>query len=188
LRWKDTFYSLNVPLFGLHHTDNIGLAFATACTMGIEPQIVINALKTVPQIPHRLEVKKLNKGYLIDDAYNSNPLGFRSALDLLFLVGKKRRKILITPGMVELGGAHDEIHYQIGGLAAESCDICIVIKPKRIKTFVQGFKEKSRGNQMLLEMESFAQAQEWLDDNIQDKDLVLIENDLPDIYERIPRL
>lgn len=188
VKWNHTLYFIEVPLFGLHHADNVVMAFATACTLGLDPQLVVSALRTTPQIPHRLEVKKLPKGHLIDDAYNSNPLGFRSALDLLFTLGKKRRKILVTPGMVELGGTHDEIHKQIGAVAAQSCDICIVVNSSRIPTFIDGFNQYKRADQTLYEMETFAQAQEWINDNLHENDLILIENDLPDVYERVPRL
>lgn len=188
IRWNNNMYLLEAPLFGLHHADNMILAFVTACELGLDPEAVGQALKTTPQIPHRLELKKIGKTALIDDAYNSNPLGFRSALDLLFQLGKKKRKILITPGMVELGAAHEEVHKQIGTLAAQSCDIAIVIQSGRIPSFIAGFNENKRADQTLYEMESFAQAQEWVQDNRQDSDIILIENDLPDVYERLPRL
>ncbi|MAE52468.1 MAG: Mur ligase [Micavibrio sp.] len=188
IKWKEQAYTLEAPLYGLHHADNIILAFLTACELGLAPEDIINALKTTPQIQHRLEVKKMGKTVLIDDAYNSNPLGFRSALDLLFQLGNKKRKILITPGMVELGAAHDDVHKQIGIVAAQSCDIAIVIQANRIRSFVHGFNENKRADQTLYEMETFAQAQEWVQDNKQDNDVILIENDLPDVYERLPKL
>lgn len=188
LTWNNESYTLEVPLFGLHHADNTVLAFATACALGLDAQTVVNALKSTPQIPHRLQVKKLDKSIVIDDAFNSNPLGFRSALDLLYLLGKKKRKILITPGMVELGAAHDEVHKTIGKTAAQSCDIAIAIQPKRIESFIKGFNEDKRADQTLYEMETFAQAQEWINDNGQEGDVILIENDLPDVYERVPKL
>lgn len=188
LRWNSNTHVLDVPLYGLHHADNAVLSFVTACSLGIDPQTVINALKSTPQIPHRLQVKHMNKGIVIDDAFNSNPLGFRSALDLLHLLGNKKRKILITPGMVELGATHDDVHEKIGIAAAQSCDIAIVIQSKRIPTFIDGFNKTKRAEQTLYEMETFAQAQEWINDNMQDKDVILIENDLPDVYERVPKL
>ncbi len=189
IRWDNATYILDVPLFGLHHADNVALAFAGACTLGLDPRQVVTALKSTPQIPHRLEVKPMpGKGIIIDDAYNSNPLGFRSALDLLHQLGHKKRKILITPGMVELGSAHDEIHRQVGIHAARSCDIAIIIQPSRIQSFIQGFKEEARADQALIEFETFAEAQKWANDNMNGTDVVLIENDLPDLYERVPKL
>ena len=83
---------------------------------------ITSMLKTLPQVNHRLEVKKVaNDVLLIDDAYNSNPQGFKSAIDLLATL-KTTRNILITPGMVELGKKHDEEHYKIGKYAGEKVE------------------------------------------------------------------
>lgn len=189
LIWGDKNTTLKVPLFGIHHGMNVTLAYAMAVSLGLEPDDVRIALKSTPQIPHRLEVKQTSKGALIiDDAYNSNPAGFYAALDLLDFIGAKKRSILITPGMVELGKAHDEVHRQIGAYAAGTCDICIAIQPARIPTFIEGFEGANRGGVQLLQMETFDEAQRWLGENMTADDVVLLENDLPDLYERIPRL
>src|SRR5258708_4439545 len=118
--WQGNPYRLSAPLYGLHQGRSIALAFAAACTLGIAPEDVMASLKTTPQIAHRLEVKRQGNGaVLIDDAYNSNPVGFASALDLLDVLRRPGgRRILVTPGMVELGAAHDEEHRRIGGVAA----------------------------------------------------------------------
>lgn len=186
IAWKNTPYTLNVPLFGLHHGHNAALVFATAATLGIPPENIVAALKSVPQITHRLEVKKQGDGtILIDDAFNSNPEGFRSALDVL--AAMQGRKILITPGMVELGEAHEEEHEKIGLRAGEVCDTAVIVLPERIPTFIKGFRSTANGK-ALIEVASFKEASEWLDRNKQPGDAVLIENDLPDIYERLPTL
>lgn len=189
VEWKNQTYFLEAPLFGLHHGENIALCFAMACTIGIDPKVVVNALKTTPQIPHRLQVKVSGKdsAIIIDDAYNSNPRGFNSALALIQEIGKKKRKILVTPGMVELGKAHDKIHEQVGVQAARVCDIVIAIQPKRIPTFIDAFRKEARADQELMEMETFEEAQKWINDNVKKGDIVLLENDLPDVYERLPK-
>jgi len=124
---------------------------------------------------------------LIDDAYNSNPIGFQSALNLLGSLKESYRKILITPGMIELGLAHDEAHLKIGEAAGETCDICLIGTPARSPTFVKGFKNTG-GAKTLMEFESFKDAQIWYAQNKTDKDIILIENDLPDMYERVPSI
>ncbi len=192
INWKEKFYSLRAPLFGLHHGHNIALAFATAIELGIDPEFIKTALKSIPQIPHRLEVKPQADGTtIIDDAYNSNPTGFAMALDLLNTLTEKQnkngRKILITPGMVELGGAHDKAHHTAGRHAGKICDITIVVNPDRIPTFIDGFYETGTGK-TLVEVKSFADAADRLSDFKRVGDIVLLENDLPDIYERIPKL
>jgi UDP-N-acetylmuramoyl-tripeptide--D-alanyl-D-alanine ligase len=107
---------------------------------------------------------------------------------LLNELGKKRRRILITPGMVELGKAHGDIHRQIGIAATRSCDIALIVNPSRIPTFIEGFKSEMTGNQALHEFATFDEAQSWMNENMQDSDVILIENDLPDLYERVPKL
>jgi len=181
-------YSPEVPIYGLHHAQNVVLAFALAIELGISSDDIQDALRTLPQIEHRLEVKKQAGGsILIDDAYNSNPIGFQSALNLLATITKEGRKILITPGMVELGVAHNDAHLKIGQSAGEICDICLVVAPDRIPTFIKGFQATGSGK-TLKEFATFKEAQAWYAKNKQDGDIVLIENDLPDIYERIPKM
>lgn len=185
--WKSKFYTLEAPLYGLHHGHNLALAFATAFELGINPADIQTALSSLKQIQHRLEVKPQNDGTtIIDDAYNSNPAGFKSALELLATIGKAR-KILITPGMVELGKAHDDAHQKIGEYAGQICDVALVVKSERIPTFISGFKTTG-GSKTLIEVETFADAQRWIMTNKQPGDTILLENDLPDIYERMPRL
>ncbi|MDD2840695.1 MAG: Mur ligase family protein [Rickettsiales bacterium] len=72
------------PIFGEHHTQNIALAITMALELGMSMSTISIMLKTLPQITHRLEVKPANNGItIIDDAYNSNPTGFKSAINLL---------------------------------------------------------------------------------------------------------
>lgn len=186
--WNDKNSTLKVPLFGIHHGMNAAMAYAMAVTLGLEPDDVRIALKSTPQIPHRLEVKQTPKGALIiDDAYNANPAGFYTALDLLDFIGTKKRSILITPGIVELGKAHDEVHRQVGAYAAQKCDICLAVQPSRIPTFIEGFNGANHGAQ-LIQVDTFEIAQKWLAENMTPDDVILLENDLPDLYERVPKL
>lgn len=184
--WKGNSYTLHVPLYGIHHGHNVAMAFATAAALGIPPENIVTALRSVPQIQHRLEVKKQPGGsIIIDDAFNSNPEGFMSALNLLGTF--PGRKILITPGMVELGAAHEEEHEKIGRRAGEICDIVLLVLPERVPSFIKGFKATG-ASKKLVEVGSFKDAMGWLDLSRQADDVVLIENDLPDLYESLPKL
>lgn len=191
VRWRGAEYRLEAPLYGQHHGSNMALAFAAACTLGIAPEIVIAALKTTPQIAHRLEVKPWRtSGLLIDDAYNSNPKGFESALDLLNRLGteRKARRILVTPGMVELGAAHDDEHTRMGLRAAQCADIVLAVAPARIQSFVKAFRDMSGEGKTLIELPGFSAAESWLAANGREDDIVLLENDLPDLFEKPLRL
>ena len=190
LEWQEESYTLRAPLYGIHHGHNIALAFACAMTLGMDAKDIKSALATTAQIRHRLEVKQQSDGtIIIDDAYNSNPPGFRSALHVLGVLAADQggRAILVTPGIVELGTAHDEVHTTLGTLAAGTCDIVIAVNPQRIPTFINAFQTNSRGK-ILMEVDSFAQAQEWIFANKKNNDVILLENDLPDIYEKILKI
>ncbi|MCB1537714.1 MAG: UDP-N-acetylmuramoyl-tripeptide--D-alanyl-D-alanine ligase [Rhodospirillales bacterium] len=182
--YKGATYALSAPLFGQHHADNMAIAFATACRIGMEPALVINALRTTPQIRHRLEVIYQTSGAIvIDDAYNANPAGFAAALEVLSLLGANRRRILISPGMIELGDAHATEHARIGALAAQHADIFLPVSPMRITAMVESFRAAAP-QKPVIPCRTFADAQKWLGDNMAYNDIVLLENDLPDLYER----
>ena len=186
VQWQGERYTLAVPLFGEHQLTNIAVVFAAACVHGIAPEAVTLALKTTPQISHRFEVKPgPNGAALIDDAYNSNPQGFASALaalDVLVETGGKR--ILATPGMVELGTAHDDEHARLGEIAATHVDVLLAIAPERIESFVAAFDQHKAESAETIRFSTFSEANDWISTNAASGDAVLLENDLPDLYER----
>ena len=185
VRWQGEQFDLFAPLYGMAHAGNMAVAFAASIALDVAPLRAVAALRTVPQIRHRLEVKPQQDGLTyIDDAFNSNPKGFAAALDVLGIVGKARggKRILITPGMLELGDKHDDAHYILGDHAAEVADVALVIRADRIPTFVAGFRSRNK-DKILIEVENLAEAQKWLRDNGRPNDVFLIENDLPDNSE-----
>lgn len=178
-------YTLRAPLFGKHQGLNLALSFAAACELGVRPKDALIALTSARQTSHRLEVRPQPAGWVkIDDAYNSNPVGFESALQLLDLFRKDGgRRILITPGMVELGASHDSEHARIGKLAGSFADVLIAVMPDRIPTFVPAYKSANPAG-VVLEVPGIGEALAWLNANVQPRDVVLLENDLPDVYEK----
>jgi UDP-N-acetylmuramoyl-tripeptide--D-alanyl-D-alanine ligase len=178
-------YSVLSPIFGQHHVDNILLSIAAAHNLGMSIQDILLCLKTVPQIKHRLEVKRQGNYTVIDDAYNSNPAGFRAALSVLDnITPEDGRRILVTPGMVELGDDHDSEHFKLGKFAAQKTDIVIAVSSDRIRSFLDGFDEGNDNQKShILKMNSFKEAEQWLLANTKKEDVILLENDLPDLYE-----
>ncbi len=189
IEWNGRIYALRAPIYGEHHVSNMALAFVTACLLGVPPEDALLALSSTPQIPHRLEVKAgMGGSQLIDDAYNSNPVGFASGLRLLqTLHTSNGRRILVTPGMVEMGTAHEEEHWKIGQLAASCVDILLPVLPQRIPSLVNSYRQ-ARPDGAIIPCANFAAAQTWLSENARSGDVVLLENDLPDLYEKKLRL
>lgn len=195
---------ITTPIFGSHNVANLSLACLAAYNLKVPMPIIINALKTMPQVNHRLEIKQQNNYTIIDDAYNANPEGFKSGLELLNFLHTSNnkgikltqrsqsaqetllvegRKILVTPGLIELGSKHEEEHFNLGLLAAKYVDLALIVNPSRITSFLAGFKQNSNHEQLLISLDSWEQAKNWLNINCKANDVVLIANDLPDLYE-----
>jgi UDP-N-acetylmuramoyl-tripeptide--D-alanyl-D-alanine ligase len=189
ISWQGRSYELRAPLFGLQQGKNLALAFAAACTLGLAPEDVVASFKSTPQIAHRLEVKReANGATLIDDAYNSNPVGFAAALEVLDVLRRPGgRRILVTPGMVELGAAHDDEHRRIGRIAAAHVDVLVAVAPHRVAPLAQSFAEAAPAAE-IVNCPGFAEAQQWMARNVATADVVLLENDLPDLLEQKLRL
>jgi UDP-N-acetylmuramoyl-tripeptide--D-alanyl-D-alanine ligase len=185
LRWEGRDYEMFAPLFGAHNIGNLAVTFAAAVHCGVAPEVAIAAMRKTPQVAHRLEVRRPSgERIIIDDAYNANAKGFEAALELLsFLANGESRRVLVTPGMVELGAQHDKLHRDLGASAAKHADTAIVVQPERIRTFVEAFKDTAPEKQ-LVEVATFNEAQAWVDANVKEPAVILLENDLPDLYER----
>ncbi len=185
LKYNRQKYNISAPIFGVHQAQNISLAFIMALKLGIPADTIIASLKTLPQTEHRLEVKSQDGLTIIDDAFNSNIDGFKSALSTLKILAteKKGRAILVTPGMVELGREHDIQHKEVAKTALETCDIVIAVVPERIRSFVDKFTVEKSVNQEIILVNSLAEARQWLSANSKKNDVILYENDLPDVFE-----
>ncbi|HXV74043.1 MAG TPA: UDP-N-acetylmuramoyl-tripeptide--D-alanyl-D-alanine ligase [Sphingomonadales bacterium] len=178
---------LAAPLYGEHNAANVMMAAAAALELGLKGEVIRAALKTVPQIPHRLEVIQNPKGAtVIDDAYNSNPQGFENALKVLSAVTPKGgRRILVTPGMVELGPAHEAEHERLGRLAAEHVDIALMVGPKRLASFIRAFSDAKPAGAELYTFTTQREAEAWARAHAKPDDAILFENNLPDLYEAV---
>ena len=174
---------LQVPLFGRHQADNIVLSVATARALDVPWSIIRASMRTMPQIKHRVEVSQRSGSITtINDAYNSNPIGFIAALEVLdSLKNEGGRRILVTPGMVELGERHDEDHALVGRKAADLADIILAVTPDRMPTFVEAVIHEAKAE--LMEFATQDQAEAWVKANVTALDVVLFENNLPDLYE-----
>jgi UDP-N-acetylmuramoyl-tripeptide--D-alanyl-D-alanine ligase len=177
---------LTVPLLASYNAANIALVVGAVSR--IAPEILPMLPAFVPhleQTPHRLERKeRVSAPLLLDDAYNSNEQGFREAIEVLGTLARQRggRSILVTPGIVELGAAHDAVHQKLGELSGKTLDAVYVVNPGRIPSFLAG--AKAGGRAQVLTAARFSEAQTAVGKLYRDPgDVVLYENDLPDILE-----
>ncbi|MDR0367194.1 MAG: hypothetical protein LBH41_01290 [Rickettsiales bacterium] len=180
---------IRAPVYGRYQAYDIALAVAMAARLGFDIDAVVESLKTLPPTRHRQEVLRHPLGFtLLDDAYNSNPDGFESALETARVLAGENRVVLCTPGMLELGGKHREGHVRAARAAAAYADVVIAVLPERIADFTDEFQRAKKPGQLLVLAASFAAADRWLAANALSSDVVLFENDLSDSYEERIRI
>ncbi len=171
-----------MKLLGEHNVQNVLGAIAYCHGIGIPLEKLLLPVKRISPVPHRLQL--LDKGgnlTYIDDAYNSNPNGCRAALNVLGLFDACR--ILVTPGMVELGAKQEELNFEFGQEAAKACDYIVLVGKNQTVPIYNGIKDAGydMNNVYVADglNEALAKVQEYRTDK---KKIVLLENDLPDNY------
>jgi UDP-N-acetylmuramoyl-tripeptide--D-alanyl-D-alanine ligase len=173
------------PLLGRHNVQNILAAAAVADRLGVNRDDMAVSVARLEPVPHRLQLIRRNSLIIIDDAYNANQSGARAALETLGMF--EGFKILVTPGMVELGGAQDESNRQFGTEAAAVCDRVILVGEKQTRSVREGLKLAAFPDEKADVAESLERAFEKIERLVLDlkspgPKVVLLENDLPDNY------
>ena len=159
---------------------NLAIAAAIAVRFGVPVEDISRRLTTLPTTPHRREQTESQTGFvIIDDTYNSNPAGAGAALDLLSSLPGDGRKVVVTPGMVELGARQFEENSRFAqDVGARASDLVVVGRTNR-EALVQG---ASAGAATVTVLASRQEAVEWVRSRLGPGDAVLYENDLPDHY------
>jgi UDP-N-acetylmuramoyl-tripeptide--D-alanyl-D-alanine ligase len=169
-------------LLGRHNVLNILGAACAALAIGIALEPLAKAIQGLPPVPHRLQLLDNASGItVIDDSYNSNPIGAMEALEVLgsFTTGQR---VLVTPGMVELGALERQLNEELGAKAAEVCDYVVLVGVERTKPLVTGLQRKNFPPEKIRVVRDLKGATIVLPTIVGVGDTVLFENDLPDLY------
>jgi UDP-N-acetylmuramoyl-tripeptide--D-alanyl-D-alanine ligase len=172
----------STKLLGEHNVQNLLGAIAYAADTGIPMEKLVLPVKRIAAVPHRLQLLDKGNGVtFIDDAYNSNPSGCRAALAVLGLFDACR--ILVTPGMVELGAKQEELNYEFGQEASKVCDYIVLVGKKQTEPIYNGIKDSGYDMSKVYVADSLNDALAKVNAYTTDKKkIVLLENDLPDNY------
>lgn len=168
-------------LIGKHNVVNLTGAIGIANYLGIPLEKIVHSVKEIKSVEHRLQLISHGNCTIIDDSYNSNPVSSKSAIDTL--AEFKGKKIVITPGLIELGKDEERYNFEFGKYMTNTCDYIFLVGEKHSKPVLDGilanhFKKENifivntpnKAIQMIRQM------------NIKDNVNVLLENDLPDNY------
>ncbi len=169
-------------LIGAHNVQNLVGAIAAAHTLGVPVKELQMGVRQIQSVPHRLELTRRQGITIIDDAYNSNPTGAKAALDTLSCFDGVR--IVITPGMVELGEKEEECNFTFGRQMAKVCDYAILIGGDRTVPIQNGLIQEGFPKEKLFVYRQFAEGiqRAYALPSGQKEKVILLENDLPDNY------
>jgi UDP-N-acetylmuramoyl-tripeptide--D-alanyl-D-alanine ligase len=170
-------------LLGRHNVANLLAAAAVGISLDLPLDAIGRALSRVSPPAHRL-APILNRQagiVVIDDAYNSNPVGAAAALEVL-AAHEAQRRLLVTPGMVELGDREAEENERLGTQAAAVCDLVVLVGEQRSRPIRAGLTAADFPDDRIHVVANSSEAEALLAKTTRRGDVVLFENDLPDLY------
>lgn len=168
-------------LLGEHNVLNITGAIAIAHTFGLSLSEMVIPIRRLESVPHRMQILPKGNSIIIDDAFNSNPTGAKAALDTLSMF--KGLRILVTPGMVELGEKEFELNKELGTHAATRCDYAVLVGEKQAIPIKEGLLEEDFPKENIFVVKTLQEGLKIIDGIEYDgKKIILLENDLPDNY------
>ena len=176
-------YHFETKLLGDHNVYNILAALACGREFDIDIPDLITAVRNVRPVEHRLELKRLGNFYQIDDAYNSNPIGAENACKILGMM--PGYKVVVTPGMVELGTKEDKYNKKFGEQIAKVADIVILIGRKKTQPIKEGLLTSGFNKEQIIVFNDVRDAYPYINNlaiSVKQDVYALFENDLPDTY------
>lgn len=167
-------------IIGKHNVTNLVGAIACANFLGVPYKKMIPKVRDIKGVPHRLELIDKGAYTIIDDAYNSNPVSSKSAIDTLLEF--EGTHIIVTPGLIELGENEDKYNFELGEYATK-CDYIYLVGEHHSKPVYDGAISKGFDKNKIFICSSPVEAVAKISSsNISGKITILLENDLPDNY------
>lgn len=168
-------------LLGKLNIRNILQAASVCFELGLSDQQIMRGIRKLKPVEHRLQLIQHPNGVsVIDDAFNSNIRGAEQAFSVLKAL--PARRIVVTPGMVELGSQESALNHELGKKLAECCDIAVLIGTKHSRPIYEGLREMHFPEDTIHTFSGLQEAQKWLQTHTVPGDTILFENDLPDNY------
>lgn len=185
LRTEESEEQYSSRLLGEGNLLNIIGSIAVANHLLVPVQKQKNAIARLQPVEHRLSMRNSGGVTVLDDAYNSNPQGAKMALNVLrnFAVGEGNKRIIITPGFVEMGAKQAEANRGLGEEIARCADYAIVVNQTNREAIKEGIEKGKMGSDKYFLADSLNHAHAHLATILKAGDVVLYENDLPDNFK-----
>lgn len=168
-------------LLGEHTVGMSVAAIAIAHDLGLSVKQIEAGLSKVVPFEHRMQPRQLHGAWIIDDTYNGNSQGVEAGLQLLASL-KAKRRIYVTPGLVEQGSQTQDVHEVIGQQAARSADVVVLMKNSVTDYITKGLEDADfAGTLMIVDdpLEFYTNLEHF----VAAGDVVLMQNDWTDNYK-----
>lgn len=167
-------------LLGQHNIYNTLASIALGYELGISVEKMQTAVRKMKPVTHRLELRRNANFTIIDDAFNSNPVGSKMALEVLSQMQGKR--IVVTPGMVDLGTKQFELNKAFGTYMFGTCDYVILVGKKQTEPILEGLKQVNYPMDCIYIAKNLTDALQKMNEVVEPGAFVLLENDLPELF------
>ncbi len=168
-------------LIGKHNIVNLTGAIAVANHLGIQLDRLVPRVREIKSVEHRLQLIPRENLNIIDDTYNSNPVSSKSAIDTLSEF--EGIKIIVTPGLIELGDACEKFNFEFGEYMCKVCDYIFIVNSTVSKYILNGINSKKFNKDKTFMVDTPQEAVTQITNlGLNEKVTVLLENDLPDNY------
>lgn len=180
---KKKIATLALPILGAYAAGDCMACIKIGRKLGMSWEEIEAGLSNVKPALHRLQplYNQTADILVIDDTYNANPQGVREAINLLARF-TNRRKVYVTPGIVETGEKAPEIHQKLGRRLAEVADLVVLVENSVTKWIAKGLGDSGFPNERILWYASGNDVSSRVSDFVKPGDVVLFQNDWPDNY------
>ncbi len=172
-------YPVSTKLLGRHNVYNILASILLLLYKGYPIEDIIKQVSHIKQIKNRLEYKYISDDLaILDDAFNANVDGIKEAINIVSTFEDKQ-KIIITPGLIDLGKITEEVHNQLGQIISRTCDKSYIIGNLNREAIIKNLNEEE-----LVNFKFYDNFIDAYNDAVsqQGSKVILIANDLPDKF------
>lgn len=168
-------------LIGKHNVINLTVALGIANHLDIPFEKLVHSVRELKSVEHRLQLIPHGDFTIIDDSYNSNPISSKSALDTL--AEFEGTKIIVTPGLIELGNDEEKYNFEFGKYMTGICDYIFLVNSNSAKSILDGINSTNFNKDKIFTVNTPQEAIAQISNlKINGKITALLENDLPDNY------
>ena len=168
-------------LLGLHNVGPLALCVALAHEFGLSKKQIEENIAKTKAFEHRMQPRPINGAWIIDDTYNGNIEGMKAGLGLLKSL-KAKRKIYVTPGLVDQGVETENVHIEHGQAIAKAKPDRVILMDNSVTDFIKmGLDDAGYDNELQIikdPLEFYTNIEHFLASG----DIVLMQNDWTDNY------